>query len=74
MCYHTDNLNHFQKLFGFVQGTDEIRYSNVHGPMDLQEVGRACGDWTELAQDKDRWQALVSTVMSLQVPKMRGNI
>ena len=35
---------------------------------DLQEVGRGCGDWTELAQDRDGWQALVSTVMNLQVP------
>jgi hypothetical protein len=30
--------------------------------MDLQEVGGGRGDWTELAQDKDGWQALVSTV------------
>ena len=36
--------------------------------MDLQEVGRGCGDWMELAQDRDRWRALVSTVMNLQVP------
>ena len=29
--------------------------------MDLEEVGRGCGDWMELAQDKDGWQALVIT-------------
>jgi hypothetical protein len=23
--------------------------------MDVQEVGRGCGDWMELAQDRDRW-------------------
>jgi len=40
--------------------------------MDLQEVGGGCGDWMELAQDMDRWRALVSTVMNLRVPKMRG--
>ena len=40
--------------------------------MDLQEVGGGCGDWMELAQDRDRWQALVSMVMNLRVPKMRG--
>jgi hypothetical protein len=36
--------------------------------MDLQAVGGDCGDWMELAQDRERWQALVSMVMNLQVP------
>ena len=36
--------------------------------MDLQEMGGGCGDWMELAQDRDRWRALVSTVMNLRVP------
>ena len=40
--------------------------------MDLQEVGWACGDWMELAQDRDRWRALVSTVRNLRVPKIQG--
>ena len=40
--------------------------------VDLQEVGGSCGDWMELAQDRDRWQALVYTVMKFRVPKMRG--
>jgi len=39
--------------------------------MDLQEVGGGCGDWMELAQDRDRWRPLVSTVMNLRVPEMR---
>jgi len=39
--------------------------------MDLLEVGGGSGDWMELAQDRDRWRAIVSTVMNLRVPKMR---
>ena len=40
--------------------------------MDLQEMGGGCGDWMELAQNRDRWRALVSTVRNFRVPKMRG--
>ena len=36
--------------------------------MDLQEMGGCCGYRMELAQDRDRWRALVSTVMKLRVP------
>ena len=41
--------------------------------MDLHEVG-ILGDmyWIELSQDRDRWRALVSKVMNLWIPKMRG--
>jgi hypothetical protein len=35
--------------------------------MDLQDVGW-CVDWIELAQDKDRWRALVNAVMNVRVP------
>ena len=38
--------------------------------MDLQEVRGCCGDWMELAQDRKRWRAFVSTVMNLRVPNM----
>jgi hypothetical protein len=36
--------------------------------MYLQEVGRGRGDWMELAQDRDRWRALVGTVRDFRVP------
>jgi hypothetical protein len=36
--------------------------------VDLQEVGCEAMDWINLALDRDRWRALVSTVMNFQVP------
>jgi hypothetical protein len=47
-------------------GKPRRRWENIK--MDLQEVGGSHGDWMELAQDRDGWRALVSTVMNLRVP------
>jgi hypothetical protein len=36
--------------------------------MDLEEVGWGDVDWIGLAQDRDRWRALVNSVLNLRVP------
>ena len=36
--------------------------------MDLLDVGRGDMDWIEVAQDRDRWRAIVNSVMNLRVP------
>ena len=40
--------------------------------MDLHEVGLEGLDWTDLAEDRDRWQAPLNAEMNLWVDKMRG--
>jgi hypothetical protein len=41
--------------------------------MDFWEVGCGFVDWMELAQDRDRWRALVSALLNLRVPYNVGN-
>jgi hypothetical protein len=40
--------------------------------MDLSKIGLGVVDWTRLAQDRDRWWAVVSAVMNLRVPAPRS--
>ena len=40
----------------------------VNIKIGLHEVGFGCMDWIELAQDRDRWLALVNAIMNFRVP------
>jgi hypothetical protein len=44
------------------------RWEDDTKKMDLREIGFGDADWIHLAQNRDRWRALVNTVMSLRVP------
>jgi len=48
-------------------GRPRLRWEN-NIKMDLQEVGCGGMDWIELAEDRDRWRALVNAVMNLRFP------
>jgi hypothetical protein len=40
--------------------------------MDLREIGWGSVDWIQMAQDRDRWRAVVNTVMNLRVLEPRS--
>ena len=49
-------------------GRPRLRWEDDNIKMDLQEEGCRGMDWIDLAQDRDRWRALVNAVMNLGVP------
>ena len=59
-------------LVGKPEGKNHWGDQDVDGRIILRWIFRkwegVCGDWMELAQDRDRWRALVSTVMNFRVP------
>jgi hypothetical protein len=48
-----------------------IKVDNIK--MDLRKVGLGGMNWIDLAQDKDRWLAVVNAVMNFRVPPNAGN-
>jgi hypothetical protein len=49
------------------RGVHRVLVGKPEGKMDLQEVGGVRGDWMELAQDRNRWRALVGMVRDFHV-------
>jgi hypothetical protein len=48
------------------RGVDNIK-------IDLREIEWCGMDWTDLAQDREQWRALVNTIMNLRFPYNAGN-
>ena len=48
-------------------GRPRRRWEN-NNKMDLHEVGCGGVDWIELAQDRDKWRAIVNEIMKIRVP------
>jgi hypothetical protein len=59
--------NAYRLLVGKPEGMRQLGRP-THRGVDLVEVGWGDEDWIGLAQDRDRWRALVNAVMNLRVP------
>jgi hypothetical protein len=67
-----EKRNSYRLLVGKPEGRRPLgrprRRSSDNIRMDLVEVGWGDVDWIGLAQDRDRWRALVNSVLNLRVP------
>ena len=61
--------------WGNLRERDRLGDQGVDGRVILRWIFRIWGDmdWIELAQDRDRWRAIVNAVMNLRVPKVAEN-
>jgi len=71
MCFGILNIRYPRVLVGKPEGKRTLgkprRRWEDNIKMDLREVGGG-GDWMDLTQDRDKWRALVNTVMNFRVP------
>jgi hypothetical protein len=67
-----EKRNSYRLLVGRPEGKRPLRRPRrrwmLYIRMDLGEVGRGDVDWIGLAQDRNRWRALVNLVLNLRVP------
>jgi hypothetical protein len=67
-----ENRNAYRILFGKPEGERLLRRPSRRRvddtKLDLRNIGWDGMDWINLAQDSDKWRALVNTVMNLRVP------
>jgi hypothetical protein len=72
------NRNPYRILVGKPEGKRTLRrprHRSVDNiKMNLRELGWGYIDWIDLAQDRDKWKALVNTVMNFRVPQNFGKL
>ena len=67
-----ERIGAYRALVGKPEGSKTLRRhrrrweDNIK--MDLREVGWGGMDWIDVAQDRDRWRTVVTTVVNLRVP------
>jgi hypothetical protein len=68
---HVARIKDMRNAYKMLVGKSEGKGAGVEGKVILKWILRTCPegvDWIHMAQDRDRWRALVNTVMNLRVP------